>query len=74
MVFYKQSVGPTERVGAGVEEFGNDIQFVKNCNSLDTSALAPKGRRGGLPTLREYRRTLRFKYLVIEFRILPYCI
>ena len=53
-----QSVGPTERVGEGVEEFGNEIQFVKNCNSFDTPALAPKGCRGGLPTLREYRRTL----------------
>ena len=58
MVFYMQSVGPTERVGEGVEEFGNEIQFVKNCNSFDTPALAPKGRGDGLPTLREYRHTL----------------
>ena len=58
MVFYMQSVGPTEWVGEGVEEFGKDIQFVKNCNSFDTPALVPKGRRGGLPMLREYRRTL----------------
>jgi hypothetical protein len=32
----------------GVEEFGKEIQFVKNCNLFDTPALAPKGRRGEL--------------------------
>ena len=56
MVFYMQSVGPTERVGEGVEEFGNEIQFVKNCNSFDTPALAPKGRRSGFTGLRPFRR------------------
>ncbi len=43
--------------GRGVEEFGKEIQLVKNCTSFDTPALVPKGRRGGFETLCGYRRT-----------------
>ncbi len=68
-----QPVGLTERVGGWVEEFGKEIQFVKNCNAFDTPALAPEGGRGGLPTLREYRRTLHILYVMVQFGILSFC-